>query len=221
VYFLPTLLIGAPKYPAGGWRAGTLLVVLAAAIGVAILQLIEHVRRLVDKLETLARSDDLTGLPNKRAWQELFEHELAISRRTGEPLTLALLDLDFFKAYNDEHGHLAGDRLLSEAATAWRGALRETDVLARWGGDEFGLLLPGCSDSAARVLVERMREAFPRARWSVGIVEWDGCGSTEDLLAGADGALYRAKRADRDSGTTRSRDAVGSRDGSRTASARC
>jgi diguanylate cyclase (GGDEF)-like protein len=221
VYFLPTLLIGAPKYPAGGWRAGTLLVVLAAAIGVAILHLIERARRLVGTLETLARRDDLTGLPNRRAWQELFEHELAISRRTGEPLTVALVDLDFFKAYNDEQGHLAGDRLLSDAAAAWHAVLREKDVLARWGGDEFGLLLPGCTDSAAQVIVNRMREAFPRARWSVGVVEWDGCAAAEELLASADRALYRAKRTDRDSATTRSQDGVGSRDGSRTASARC
>jgi diguanylate cyclase (GGDEF)-like protein len=175
-----------------------LLAVLAAGIGFAVMHLIQRVARLVHTLEDLARRDELTGLPNKRAWQELFERELAISRRSGEPLTVALVDLDSFKTYNDEHGHLAGDRLLSEAASAWRGALRETDVLARWGGDEFGLLLPGCTHSAGQLLIDRMGAAFPEARFSAGIVEWDRRASTEELLDGADVALYRSKRANRD-----------------------
>jgi diguanylate cyclase (GGDEF)-like protein len=196
VYLLPTLLIGGLSYPSGGWRAGMLLTVLAAATGFAIMRLLERVGRLVHRLEELASRDELTGLPNKRAWQELFEHELAMSRRSGEPLTVALLDLDSFKQYNDEHGHLAGDRFLSEAAAAWRGALRDTDVLARWGGDEFGLLLPRCTHSDGEVIVARMRESLPKARFSVGIVEWDGRASTEELLAGADAALYRSKRAE-------------------------
>jgi diguanylate cyclase (GGDEF)-like protein len=196
VYFLPTLLIGAPSYPSGGWRAGLLLAVLAAATGFAIMHLLERVVRLVHRLEELASRDELTGLPNKRGWQELFEHELAMSRRLDEPLTVALLDLDSFKQYNDEHGHLAGDRFLSEAAAAWRGALRETDVLARWGGDEFGLLLPRCTHSAGEAIVARMRESLPEARFSVGIVQWDGRASTEELLAIADAALYRSKRAE-------------------------
>jgi diguanylate cyclase (GGDEF)-like protein len=198
VYFIPALLIGAPKYPAGGWRAGMLLVVLAAATGFAIVQLVERVGRLVHQLQELATRDGLTGLTNKRAWQELFEHELASSRRSGEPLTVALIDLNLFKQYNDQHGHLAGDRLLSEAAAAWHGALRETDVLARWGGDEFGLLLPGCTRGHGEITVERMRAAFPQARFSAGVVEWDRHASAEELLDRADGELYRAKRADRE-----------------------
>jgi diguanylate cyclase (GGDEF)-like protein len=198
VYFLPTLLIGAPNYPAGGWRAGMLLAVLAAATGFAIMRLLEGVGRLVHKLEALASRDELTGLPNKRAWHELFEHELAMSRRLEEPLTVALLDLDSFKQYNDQHGHLAGDRLLSDSAAAWHGALRDTDVLARWGGDEFGLLLPRCTQSEGEVIVARMRASLPDVRFSVGVVEWDGRASAEELLASADAALYRSKRADPD-----------------------
>jgi diguanylate cyclase (GGDEF)-like protein len=199
VFFLPTLLIGAPNYPAGGWRAGMLLAVLAAATGFAIMRLLEGVSRLVHKLEALASRDELTGLPNKRAWQELFEHELATSTRLGEPLTVALLDLDSFKQYNDEHGHLAGDRLLSDAAAAWHGALRDTDVLARWGGDEFGLLLPRCTQSAGEEIAARMRASLPEVRFSVGVVEWDGLASADELLASADAALYRSKRGDPDS----------------------
>jgi diguanylate cyclase (GGDEF)-like protein len=198
VYFLPTLLIGAPNYPAGGWRAGMLLTVLAAATGFAIMRLLEGVGRLVGRLEALASRDELTGLPNKRAWQELFEHELATSRRLSEPLTVALLDLDSFKQFNDEHGHLAGDRLLSEAAAAWHGALRDTDVLARWGGDEFGLLLPRCTQSGGEEIAARMRASLPEVRFSVGVVEWDGLASADELLASADAALYRSKRGDPD-----------------------
>jgi diguanylate cyclase (GGDEF)-like protein len=198
VYFLPTLLIGPPQYPAGGWRAGMLLAVLAAATGFAIMQLLERVGRLVHKLQELASRDELTGLPNKRAWQELFDHELTRSQRSGDPLTLALVDLDLFKQYNDEHGHLAGDRFLVEVAAAWRGAVREPDVLARWGGDEFGLLLPDCTQGAGELIVDRMRASLPEAQFSVGMVEWDGRASAEELLASADDALYRAKRGDHD-----------------------
>ena len=94
-----------------------------------------------------------------------------------------MLDLDFFKRYNDEHGHLAGDRLLRAAAAAWQATLRTTDVLARWGGEEFALMLPGCDGAGAAVLIERLRGTLPdgvdvlgrrgaptagprRARWS-------------------------------------------------------
>ncbi len=195
VYVLPTVLIGPPQYPAGGWRAGLLFVVLSTALGWVIIRLVGRVQDLVQQLEGLARTDALTGLPNRRGWEELLEFELSIARRSGQPLTVALLDLDHFKDYNDTHGHLAADRLLLQATAAWQAALRETDVLARWGGDEFGLLLPGCGAGNSLALLERMRAACPAARFSVGLTEWDGTTSTEEILAIADGELYGAKRA--------------------------
>jgi diguanylate cyclase (GGDEF)-like protein len=194
VYIVPTLVIGSSHYPAGVWRAGLLLIVISAVIGLVIRRLVGRVEQLFQRLRELARTDMLTGLPNRRAWQELLQRESASARRSGEPLTVALLDLDGFKPYNDTHGHLAGDRLLMSMIASWRGALRETDVLARWGGDEFALLLPACGIREAESLLERMRAAFPDAPFSVGLVESEGDSPSEELVASADERLYQAKR---------------------------
>ena len=194
VYLVPTLIVGPPQYPVGGWRSGTLFVLVAAVIGLAVRQLVRRVEKLFQRLGDLARTDDLTGLPNRRAWQELLHRETRVARRSEHPLTVALLDLDLFKQYNDAHGHLAGDRLLLSATAAWRTVLRETDVLARWGGDEFVLLLPGCTVLEAEALLERMREVCPAAPFSAGVAESAGDRAAEALLAAADEDLYRAKR---------------------------
>ena len=115
-----------------------------------------------------ARTDELTALPNRRAWDEAVEREMARAERTGEPLCLALLDLDHFKAYNDLHGHQAGDSHLRRTAAAWRRELRAIDVLARYGGEEFGVLLPSCDiKEAARGHRPRPR-ATPERRVRVG-----------------------------------------------------
>jgi diguanylate cyclase (GGDEF)-like protein len=147
------------------------------------------------QLDDLARTDDLTGLPNRRGWRELLDREIAIARRTSRALTVALFDIDHFKEYNDAHGHLAGDRLLLRASAVWESALRETDVLARWGGDEFGVLLPGCDTEQARSLIDRMRAAQPEVLFSVGLVTWDGHGTADEIVARADDALYAVKQA--------------------------
>ena len=112
-----------------------------------------------------ARTDELTALPNRRAWDEAVVREMSRARRTGRPLCLAFLDLDHFKAFNDTYGHQAGDAHLRRAAAAWRRELRAIDVLARYGGEEFGILLPDmdldgrrrCSTASAR----RPRAARP------------------------------------------------------------
>ena len=98
----------------------------------------------LERLERLASTDDLTGLPNRRHWDEHLPRELGRSLRQDEPICVAMLDLDRFKAYNDAHGHQAGDRLLKEVAAAWRAVLRPYDLLARYGGEEFSLTLMGC-----------------------------------------------------------------------------
>ncbi|HLY49112.1 MAG TPA: diguanylate cyclase [Solirubrobacteraceae bacterium] len=195
VYVVPTLALGnSAQYPVGVWRAALLLIVLSVVIGLVVRRLVARVDHLFQRLTDLARTDALTGLPNRRAWQELLEREAAMARRSGRPFTIALIDLDGFKPYNDSHGHLAGDRLLLSITAAWRTALRDTDVLARWGGDEFILLLPACSAPEAGLLLERMRAAFPAAPFSTGVAESDGDRGPETLLAVADEALYRAKR---------------------------
>jgi diguanylate cyclase (GGDEF)-like protein len=154
---------------------------------------------LLGQLEHLARTDPLTGLPNRRFWHQHLPGELARAEREGARVCVAMLDLDRFKAYNDRRGHQAGDRMLAEAATAWRAALRPYDVLARYGGEEFSLILPGVDLDTGVALVERLRGYTPdNETCSVGIAEWDGSEPPESLVGRADVALYEAKRAGRD-----------------------
>jgi diguanylate cyclase (GGDEF)-like protein len=154
---------------------------------------------LLARLEAVARTDELTGLPNRRAWQEELPTELSRARRSAEPLCIAMLDLDYFKQYNDQRGHQAGDRLLKEIAGAWSSELRASDILARYGGEEFALALPGCTLEDAFAVVERLRTAIPGGEsCSAGIARWDGQETSVELLERADTALYEAKRAGRD-----------------------
>ncbi|HEY4095021.1 MAG TPA: diguanylate cyclase, partial [Baekduia sp.] len=149
---------------------------------------------LLGRLDELTRTDELTGLPNRRAWDELLTHELAAARRHGKPLSVAMLDLDFFKRYNDEHGHLAGDHMLRRSAHAWVQDLRASDVLARWGGEEFALLLPDCDAECARALIDRLRGSTPDgATFSAGVCATDGTMAARTLIDAADQALYLAK----------------------------
>jgi diguanylate cyclase (GGDEF)-like protein len=110
---------------------------------------------------------------------------------------VALLDLDHFKAYNDRHGHQAGDRLLKAAAAAWQGKLRKTDLLARYGGEEFAVLLPDCGLDSAMEIAERLRTAQPEDTCSIGVAGWDGREAATRLVARADQALYAAKEGGR------------------------
>lgn len=151
------------------------------------------------RLERVARTDELTGLANRRAWDEHMLREVARAARTGGALAVGLLDLDHFKDYNDVHGHPAGDRLLKEVGARWSRAIRATDILARYGGEEFALALPGVEPEEARSTLERMRTEMPGdQRVSGGLVFWDGEEDAVALLDRADRALYAAKSAGRD-----------------------
>jgi diguanylate cyclase (GGDEF)-like protein len=153
---------------------------------------------LLSRLESMARTDDLTGLPNRRAWEEEIPRELARAKRQQVPFCIAMIDLDHFKDYNDERGHQAGDRLLKQAAAAWEMELRGTDFLARYGGEEFALALPGCSPDEALEIAQRLRSATPEGETcSVGVATWDGGEDAPALLGRADAALYEAKRRGR------------------------
>ncbi|HEU6446729.1 MAG TPA: GGDEF domain-containing protein [Gaiellaceae bacterium] len=155
--------------------------------------------RLLSQLEETARTDDLTGLPNRRAWEEELPRELARAARDARPVCVAMLDLDRFKRFNDDRGHQAGDRLLKETASVWASELRASDMLARYGGEEFALLLPGCTIEGARSLVQRLRAAMPDGETvSAGIACWDETESAEEFVGRADAALYAAKRGGRD-----------------------
>jgi diguanylate cyclase (GGDEF)-like protein len=150
---------------------------------------------LLTRLDGQARSDALTALPNRRAWDET----LAVAMRGESRLCVAMVDLDHFKRYNDDHGHAAGDRLLRACALAWKGHLRPADTLARVGGEEFAVLLPNCGIADAAGVLERLREATPSgATASVGVAERQPGETASDLLARADTALYEAKDTGRD-----------------------
>lgn len=154
---------------------------------------------LLSQLAELARTDELTGLPNRRVWDDTLANEIARAARSERPLTVAMIDLDHFKLYNDRNGHQAGDRLLKNAACAWQAQLRETDLLSRYGGEEFALVLPDCSLDSGLDLADRLRAVMPGDETcSIGIAEWDDSESAESLVQRADRALYKAKAAGRD-----------------------
>jgi diguanylate cyclase (GGDEF)-like protein len=158
---------------------------------------------LLDQLGRLAATDPLTGLPNRRTWDDDLDEAL---RTTDRDVCVAMLDLDHFKAFNDEHGHLAGDRQLKECAAAWRTHLRPGDVLARVGGEEFAVMLLDCGMVDAAAVVERIRQATPGVQTcSGGLVLRRELESAEALMARADEALYESKHAGRDRVTVVSR----------------
>ncbi|NAZ86633.1 sensor domain-containing diguanylate cyclase [Kineococcus indalonis] len=158
---------------------------------------------LLERLERAAEHDALTGLPNRRRWDEVAAAEVARAARTGAPLTFALIDLDRFKKFNDTRGHLAGDELLREFAAAAGAQLREEDTLARWGGEEFVLALPGCDAAGAVAVADRVRAVVPRGQsCTVGVAQWAPGRSPAEVLAAADAALYRGKQAGRDATVT-------------------
>jgi diguanylate cyclase (GGDEF)-like protein len=121
---------------------------------------------------------------------------MARTRRTGAPLSVAMIDLDGLKALNDSKGHQAGSSALKQAASTWSAVLRGSDLLARFGGDEFGVILPDCAIGDALILGERLRSAIgPAPTASVGVAQWNGVESVQELVERADEALYDAKRA--------------------------
>ena len=176
----------------GETRRAVRLLALEAAIAI-------ERGELLGRLEVAARTDDLTGLLNRRAWDEELGRELSRADRDGGALCVAILDLDNFKLYNDAHGHQAGDRFLKQIAGAWMQTLRAGDILARYGGEEFAVALPGTNPEHARQMLERLRVCLPEGQTcSAGVCRWDGSESAESLTARADTALYAAKDAGRD-----------------------
>jgi diguanylate cyclase (GGDEF)-like protein len=170
----------------------------------------EELRRVREELEELAAQDPLTGVANQRKFTERFEHEMARAARNGMPLSVLMIDIDHFKAINDRHGHLAGDACLKMLAVLLQDCVRGADLVARFGGEEFVVLLPDTPADKALLVAERMRrETEARSvptegtspvqiTISVGAATTgEGAQSFDQLVGRADEAVYRAKRAGR------------------------
>jgi diguanylate cyclase (GGDEF)-like protein len=196
-------------YPVTVPAAAVLWMVIAGIAGITVSELARQREGLQARMARMARTDVLTGLPNRRAWEEELPREIQRAKRSGRPLCAALLDLDHFKQFNDLYGHQAGDDHLREAARVWRQRLRTTDLLARHGGEEFAVLLTGTGLAEAKEVIEALRDAVPREETvSAGVAEWDEAENGRQLMARADLALYEAKRGGRDRTVTASEPAL-------------
>jgi diguanylate cyclase (GGDEF)-like protein len=207
----------AVQLAAGTVTDGVAIVVGSTALFLLVVtrmaQLLREVERQARQVRELARRDELTGLPNRRAWNDELPRTLELARRDGGSVTVALLDLDLFKSFNDTYGHPAGDRLLKSASAAWHGTLRKVDLLARYGGEEFIVLLPDADAEQAYQVLERALRATPLGQtFSAGLAVWDGRETSDDLIQRADAALYAAKAAGRNrietAGANRTADAA-------------
>lgn len=206
-----------PSQPALGLTAIVVAFVTFVARSVIYLRNFEQAQaaleRAQEQLKELSYTDALTCVPNRRAFDRALEQEWQHSSRSGLPLSLILIDVDYFKQLNDIAGHQAGDACLARIAGTLRAALpRSTDVLGRYGGDEFAAILPGADAEAAQIVAERLCEAVRKlavahpattsghATISLGIGSCTHAaeGRPTGLLAAADSALYRAKAAGRD-----------------------
>ncbi len=155
--------------------------------------------QLWSELQASAYTDPMTGALNRRAWDIALTRLIGDACRTSRPLVVALVDLDHFKAYNDEFGHDAGDALLRTFTRAAIDCLREADVFARWGGEEFIIALPDCSPESALDVLARVRAAVPEGRTcSIGMTTWRPAEPTRACVTRADAALYDAKHGGRD-----------------------
>jgi diguanylate cyclase (GGDEF)-like protein/PAS domain S-box-containing protein len=153
------------------------------------------------QLKSMATTDSLTALKNRRAFEDRLDEEVSRSRRHGYPMSLILLDIDHFKAYNDSFGHPRGDEVLRKVGRLLSRTMRDTDFAARYGGEEFAIILPHTDQAGARMVAERLRQAIEGATWddraitaSVGVASFSRDASTaEALVEYADRALYRSK----------------------------
>jgi two-component system, cell cycle response regulator len=162
-----------------------------------------------ERLEAMIFEDPLTGLSNRRSILTQLTGAVSGARRHERPLSVAIIDIDHFKAVNDHHGHAAGDRVLAAVAASLREHLRAEDQLGRLGGEEFLALLPDADAGAAAAVAEKLRAEVARLRVghegrdlnvtvSIGWAAWDGGETPDEVMRRADDALYEAKRGGRD-----------------------
>ncbi len=184
--------------------------VVFGALGTLARDRDRRIEALTEELRRRADTDGLTGLLNQRAFYERCAAEIARAGRAGVPLSLLILDLDHFKAFNDRHGHLAGDQALAAFAQALKTFVRSYDAVARYGGEEFAVILPGMARAEARAAADRFRQALhglelslpglprPVLTVSIGVAQWRPDEAPRDWLSRADRRLYAAKTSGRD-----------------------
>jgi diguanylate cyclase (GGDEF)-like protein len=184
-----------------------LVTVVVAGLTVAAQAIRTQVDGLINRLEETARTDTLTSMPNRRAFDERLQLEIERGARTGESLALMIGDIDHFKRLNDRFGHAAGDAALASIGQVLINECRAIDTPARIGGEEFAIVLPGTDAQAALITANRLRDSISRIRdgngrpltISFGVAEHPADGArAADLIAAADRALYAAKAAGRD-----------------------
>lgn len=169
----------------------------------------------LQKFERHATTDALTGLSNRHAMEDTFPREVSRCRQDSQPVSLIMIDVDEFKSFNDKFGHVAGDRALSAVAHVLRKQFRPRDLLVRYGGDEFAVLLPGVPENEAMAIADRVRSSVSGStessddsliqipvKVSMGVAELRKQATYEALLRAADDALYRAKKAGKDTVST-------------------
>lgn len=172
-------------------------------------QLLTRLRQQTEDFERLAHEDPLTGLPNRRRFDEALAHEFARSARSGEAWSLAMIDIDHFKQVNDRHSHAVGDQALRAVADVLRACGRDMDTVARLGGEEFALLMPHTALAQALGVCERLRMAVRShdcagiapglvVTISIGVAAWPEHADAAAVMEAADAALYRAKAGGRD-----------------------
>jgi diguanylate cyclase (GGDEF)-like protein len=163
---------------------------------------LQELEREIQRMRHLATRDPLTDLPNRRLFEENLRFAVGRARRHEEPLSLAMLDIDHFKQYNDTHGHVEGDRLLKSLGDLlYQLSRHDSDVVARYGGEEFALILTNTPTAGAMRMAERIRQAVERTlpcTISIGLTTFGGrMKDFQDLVRSADRALYRAKHEGR------------------------
>ena len=212
VVAVASTLAGSPEpldvvQMASGLALLVLLVVMALIHATDYRRLASHLAAMRAEAEERALTDPLTGLPNRRAFEDALARSIAASQRYGRPLSLAMLDVDHFKEINDRLGHDAGDSALSTVAAALARGLRGSDACFRWGGDEFAVLLPETPHDAAEIVVERLREIVGASAQlpdqtplsiSGGVATAAPACGAHDLVALADDELLAHKRSRRD-----------------------
>jgi diguanylate cyclase (GGDEF)-like protein len=201
--------------PSVGFTRWVVAMSVVAGAAAALHAIRVHVNSLLAALHSTARTDPLTGMLNRRGFEERFALELERSARTGDPFALLLGDLDYFKDLNDRFGHIAGDQALAAVGTRLREACRAIDTAARIGGEEFVLLMPGTRASDGLDAAERLRQSVSTVAAptghpltiSFGVVEHPAHGRDwPELMRSADQALYQAKSRGRDRSVARDHD---------------